>query len=416
LLKWRTSHHLNDRSAASTVRIVDVINLASSAKEMLLNRLRQLHQPPEVENWIVCDSADLGGSGEVHLRAIQSASIPIELVNTPRGATPAALARYIQDLAKIFRHVQPDIVHTHCSIPGFAGRVAARLCRVPILVHTVHGFHFHDGSRRLHRLCFSGVERSLAALTDTLLTENREDRLVIRSWRWPRVRARFICSGIDVKRYARFAPRHCAVGRVVACIARFEPVKNHADLLRVFARVHAACPEARLRLIGDGALRADCERLAAELGISSVTDFLGYREDVDQLLADIDVAVLLSWKEGMSRALLEPMAAGIPAVAWRVKGNRELVRSGHNGFLARPGDLDETATRIIALLRDPALRTRLGAAAARDVQRRFDEPAVVDRLRTVYASLLTAKGYALSAESPLVVPEVADEGRGLVPA
>src|SRR5439155_8969723 len=68
----------------------------------------------------------------------------------------------------------------------------------------------------------------------------------------------------------------------------------------------------------------ECERLAAELGIASVTDFLGYREDVDALLADVDVAVLVSWKEGMSKALLEPMAAGIPAVSWDVKGNGEL--------------------------------------------------------------------------------------------
>jgi len=403
-------------NARSTVRIVDVINLASSAKEMLLNRLRHLHQPPDVENWIVCDSADLGGAGEGHLRAIQSASIPVGVVNTPRGTAPAALGRYVLELTKIFRRLQPDIVHTHCSVPGFGGRIAARLARVPALVHTVHGFHFHAGSGRLHNLAFSTAERSLASLTDVLLTENREDRLVIGGWRWPRVRAQFVCSGIDVSRYARFARPHTGPGRVVACIARFEPVKNHGDLLRVFARVHGACPDARLRLIGDGALRRDCERLAADLGIASVTDFLGYREDVEQLLADVDVAILLSWKEGMSRALLEPMAAGIPVVAWRVKGNRELVRSGHNGFLARPGDLDETAEHVVTLLRDAEIRRRLGAAAARDVDRRFDETTVVDRLRSIYASLLAAKGYELPAESSLRAPETGPESQVLASA
>jgi len=130
--------------------------------------------------------------------------------------------------------------------------------------------------------------------------------------------------------------------------------------------------------------------------------FLRLREDVDELLENVDVAALLSWKEGMSRALLEPMAAGIPAVAWRVKGNRELVRPGQNGFLAEPGDLDETARNIVHLLRDPDLRRRLGSAAARDVRRRFDEAAVVQRLRTVYASLLTAEGYALPPQSTLL--------------
>ena len=419
LIHGRLSRRSPRSLARPTIRIVDVINLAASAKEMLLNRVRLLHRPPDVENWIVCappDPADHRGREQDHIEAFRSAGIPVELAKTPRGAGPAALGRYLIDLVNVFRRIQPDIVHTHCSIPGFAGRIAARLSGVPIVVHTVHGFLFHAGSGRLHRMCFSTAERSLATLTDILLTENREDRLVIRRWRWPRVRSRFICNGIDVDRYARFTRLHAGQGRVVACIARFEPVKNHRDLLRVFARVHGACPDARLWLFGDGVLRPECERLAAELGIASVTDFLGYRDNVDALLENVDVAALLSWKEGMSRALLEPMAAGIPAVAWRVKGNRELVRSGQNGFLAEPGDLDETARNIVHLLRDPDLRRRLGSAAARDVRRRFDETAVVQRLRTVYASLLIAEGYALPPQSTLLAHETSGQRHVLASA
>ena len=410
---------IDARTNPSTVRIVDVINLAASAKEMLLNRMLHLHNPPEVENWIVCppaDPADLRGSEQAHIAAFESAGIPVRLVKCPRGASPSSVARYLFELVTLFRRIRPDIVHTHCSIPGLAGRIAARLAGVPIVVHTVHGFLFHAGSSRLHRLCFSTLERMLASFTDILLTENREDRLVVRRWRWPKASVKYVCNGIDVDRYARFMHRHDGQGRVVACIGRFEPVKNHRDLLRVFARVHRECPNARLRLLGDGPLRPECEQLAAELGIAHVTEFLGYRDDVDALLADVDVAALLSWKEGMSRALLEPMAAGVPAVAWRVKGNRECVRSGHNGFLAAPGDLDATAKAIVDLLRDDDLRRRLGAAAARDVRGRFDENAVVDRLRSVYGALLRAKGYRLRPQSSLAAARSAEESRALVSA
>jgi glycosyltransferase involved in cell wall biosynthesis len=107
------------------------------------------------------------------------------------------------------------------------------------------------------------------------------------------------------------------------------------------------------------------------------------------------VAVLLSWKEGIARGLLEPMAAGIPVVAWRVKGNREVVRSGKSGLLAPPGDLEQTTAHIVRLLEDPALRNRLGAAAAERVHRQFNEAAIVARLAEVYASLLGAAGRAL---------------------
>ena len=373
---------------STTFRIVDVINTAASAKEILLDRALHFHHPPAVENWIVCSVGD-------HVDQIRRAGIPVAVIDTPRGLDPAALAQATWRLARFFRRCKPDLVHTHSSVPGVVGRLAARAAGVPIVVHTVHGFHFHRGSRLPSRVLSWAAERSLAFFTDMLLTQNHEDLRVVR--RWPRVRARCIGNGIDAERYARAAHPHAGPGRVIACIARFEAVKNHHDLLHVFARVHAACPQARLRLIGDGPLRPACERLAADLGIAGATEFAGYREDVDTLLADVDVAVLLSWKEGIPRGLLEPMAAAIPVVAWRVKGNREVIQPSQSGLLAAPGDLAETAAHIVRLLQDPALRARLGGAAAERVHRRFAETAVVARLRDTYGSLLREAGYVLPA-------------------
>src|SRR5439155_1003945 len=259
---------------------------------------------------------------------------------------------------RFFRDLEPHLVHTHSSVPGALGRVAARAAGVPLVVHTVHGFHFHQRSRLPSKLYSLATERALAGLTDLLLMQNREDLRIVRRWRG--VRAHLIGNGIDVQRFVRVARPHAGPGRVVACIARFEAVKNHHDLLRVFARVHAACPQARLRLIGDGPLRPQCERAAAELGIAAAVEFVGYRQDVGALLADVDVAVLLSWKEGIPRGLLEPMAAQIPVVAWRVKGTREVVRSGESGLLTPPGDLEQTTAHIVGLLEDPALRRGQG--------------------------------------------------------
>jgi glycosyltransferase involved in cell wall biosynthesis len=366
------------------IRIVDVINTAASAKELLLDRVRPLHRPPAIENWIVCSAGE-------YVDHVRAAGIPVAVIDTPRGLEPIAMARAARRLRHFFRDLEPHLVHTHSSVPGALGRLAARAAGVPIVVHTVHGFHFHRGSRLPAKLYSLGTERALAPLTDMLLMQNHEDLSVVRRWRG--VRARLIGNGIDVDRFSRFARPHAGPGRVVACIARFEPVKNHHDLLRVFARVRAACPQARLRLIGDGPLRPQYEREAAELGIAAATEFVGYRHDVGPLLADVDVAVLLSWKEGIARGLLEPMAAHIPVVAWRVKGNREVVRSGESGLLVAAGDLDSTTAHIVRLLQDPALRRRMGAAAAERVRRHFDEGVVVARLAQVYASLLRDAGH-----------------------
>ena len=311
------------------IRIVDVINTAASAREILLDRVRPLHRPPAIENWIVCSAGD----DVDHVRA---AGVPVAVIDTPRGLEPIALARGVWRLTRFFRSLQPHLVHTHSSIPGALGRIAARAAGVPLVVHTVHGFHFHRGSRLPSKLYSLATERALAGLTDVLLMQNREDLRIVRRWR-----------GV------------------------------------------------RARLIGDGPLRPQCERAAAELGIAAATEFVGYRKDVAALLADVDVVVLLSWKEGIPRGLLEPMAAHIPVVAWRVKGNREVVRSGESGLLAPPGDLDETTAHIVRLLEDPALRRRLGAAAAERVRTHFNESVVVAHLARVYASLLREAGYPL---------------------
>src|ERR1051325_6349317 len=101
------------------LRIVDVINTAASAREILVDRVRPLHRPPAIENWIVCSA---GGDGD-HAGA---AGGPVAAIDTPRGLEPVALARGAWRLTRFFRDLEPHLVHTHSSIPGALGRVAAR--------------------------------------------------------------------------------------------------------------------------------------------------------------------------------------------------------------------------------------------------------------------------------------------------
>src|SRR5439155_1468011 len=129
-----------------------------------------------------------------------------DAVETPRGLEPIALARGAWRLTRFFRSIKPHLVHTHSSVPGALGRIAARAAGVPLVVHTVHGFHFHERSRLPSKLYSLATERALATLTDMLLMQNREDLRLVRRWRG--VRARLIGNGIDVQRFARFARPH----------------------------------------------------------------------------------------------------------------------------------------------------------------------------------------------------------------
>lgn len=147
---------------------------------------------------------------------------------------------------------------------------------------------------------------------------------------------------------------------VIGTVGRLNPVKDQAGLLRAFADVHAARPDAVLVLVGDGALRAALEARALELGLGASVRFLGDRSDVRALLPGFDLFVLSSLSEGYSMALLEAAASALPIVATDVGGNREIVADGLNGLVVPPSDADALAAALLALVADPSRAAALG--------------------------------------------------------
>jgi glycosyltransferase involved in cell wall biosynthesis len=375
--------------------VVDVINLPSSANTLLRERVLALRRRG-IDNRIVC----MNGPGLDGLRAL---GIPVHVVDFPRGLDPVRLLVSLVRLVRYLRAERADVVHTHCSVPGAVGRVAAWLAGVPVVVHTVHGFHFHEDMPALRRAPWLLAEKALGLLTDTLLTQNRGDlALAERHGIGPRGRRGRIGNGIDLERFRRRAPR--SIGNtdgapVVTCVARFEPVKNHALLLEMTARVVRSGTPLRLRLVGTGELEGALRARAEALGIAPVVEFLGYREDIPAILEGSDVAVLTSFKEGMPRAVLEAMAMELPVVATRVPGTREAIRHGYTGFALPPDDVEGLASALGQLLRDPALRAAMGTRARQVAEAEFDERPIAESLRTLYAARLREKRPARPARA-----------------
>jgi glycosyltransferase involved in cell wall biosynthesis len=162
---------------------------------------------------------------------------------------------------------------------------------------------------------------------------------------------------------------------VVSSVGNFKPQKAPLDFVRVAAEVARHVPEATFVMAGDGPLRARAENLAAELGLAGRVVFCGWWDDVPGLLAASALSVLTSRHEGLPRAAVESLAAGVPVVATAVDGTVEVVRHGVNGFLGPPGGVTELAGRVTALLRDPGLRDRLARSAAEGLEE-FD----IDRM------------------------------------
>ncbi|MBC7989791.1 MAG: glycosyltransferase [Luteimonas sp.] len=208
----------------------------------------------------------------------------------------------------------------------------------------------------------------------------------------------WIPNGVDTQRFrpwqgpARSAARQ-ALGldehaTAYGCIARMTPEKCHADLIAGFAGVHARVPQARLFLIGNGPLRADVEAQISALGLADAVTLLGMRPDIESVLPALDVGLLTSSTEGMSNAILEMMACGLPVIATAVGGNLSLVQPDITGLLVPARQPDALAEAMTRLALSPDLRRRLGAAGRARIEREFSLVAMVQSFDQAYQQLL----------------------------
>ena len=313
----------------------------------------------------------------------------------------------VSDMAALYRLVRligaerAQIVHTHTSKAGFVGRLAARIARVPAVIHQPHGHVFYGYWGAPRTAVYTALERRAAAWCDRIITlteRGTEEHLARRIGR----RAQFVTvpSGVPTERLRASAPsRRVARARleippgayVVAGLGRFVRVKGFDLLVEALPRLRAGVPSARLLLVGDGPERAPLERRAAALGVADRLRVTGVVGDVLAYLAAADVVAVPSRNEGMGRALVEAMALGIPAVGAAVGGIPAVIVDGECGRLVPPEDSTALAQALVELGHDEPLRRKLGEAAI--VRAEAFSTAVADaKMRAVYETLAREKG------------------------
>ena len=323
---------------------------------------------------------------------------PIVIPELGRSIRPARDLTVLLKLVLLFRRLRPDIVHTHTAKAGTLGRLAARLAGVPVTVHTFHG-HVLDGyfSPVVTRF-FIGMERALARRTDRLVTVSprlRADLLGMGIGRPERVEV--IPLGLDLERFRRArleAPVLRASlgvgadGPLLGIVGRLVPIKDHATLFQAMALLELRDPPAHLVVVGDGEERARLDALASRLGLGQRIHFLGWRTDLETILPELDMVICASKNEGTPVALIEAMAAGVPALSTDVGGVADLVTHGETGWLVPPGDPPAMARAIQHLLGDAALRARLAAAARPLALERHGVEGLIRRVEALYTELL----------------------------
>ncbi|HWB85971.1 MAG TPA: glycosyltransferase family 4 protein [Bryobacteraceae bacterium] len=289
------------------------------------------------------------------------------------------------------------IVHTHTSKGGFIGRLAARLAAVPVIVHTAHGFAFHEASPASTRVFYSALERLASGWCDRIVTVSEFHRawaIELGMCRPQRIMA--IPNGIaEVGRNKALEPtvlRHQLGARsgdvLVLSMARLAADKGLEYLIEAAAMLLRTGCRAQIIIAGDGPARGRLEQLAASLGVSDRVSFIGFREDVGDLLAASDLVILPSLREGLSISLLEAMAAAKPIIASSIGSQREVAAHAEMAWLVPPANALALSQAILRLAVDCALRSRLAANARAVYESYYTETRMLQSYRQLYFDLL----------------------------
>lgn len=301
-------------------------------------------------------------------------------------------------LKKIIEEGEFDIVHCHTPVGAMIARLAAAKARRKgtKVIYTAHGFHFFDGAPLLNWLLFYPAEKVLAPLTDVLITINKEDyaraQKKIGAKRIEYVPGvgidtdKFRCAAVDLKE-KRKELGYGEKDFLILTVAEMTPNKNHITVLNALSLLKDSEEFVNIHYLvcGRGVMRESLEDSARTLGISDHVNFLGYRTDAPQLYRCSDMFAFVSFREGLSVALMEAMSCGLPIMCTKIRGNTDLIDNEVCGIFTE-NDPQAVADSILRLYRDPEFRASLGKAATEKVML-FDEENVLKQVKEIYLSV-----------------------------
>ena len=299
----------------------------------------------------------------------------------------------------LIKRKQPHIVHTHLFKSDFHGRLAARLADVPVVVSTLHSI-----DRWARKWPLGAVYGWTASFADCIIAVSDDVRAFHLSHTGvPEEKYIIIENGVDIARYSQSEAETVrkkmretfGIGYrspLFGIIGRLTPAKDHKTLLKAASIILNEKPDARFLVVGDGPLRKMLEEQTKELGISSAVHFTGFRNDIPEIMAALDVLVFSSQWEGLPVTLLEGMAASCAVVATAVGGIPAAVEPDKTAFLVPPADALSLARACLRLASNPELRLTMGRAGFAHVTANYSITTMIDRTVSLYGKLLHGRG------------------------
>lgn len=301
---------------------------------------------------------------------------------------PQDMMAYKQ-IKKLVKKEKYDFIHCHSPIGGVIGRIVAHETKTKV-IYTAHGFHFYDGAPKKNWIVYYPIEKHFSRWTDTLITINKEDYkrakqklMACKNYYVPGV-------GIDTKsiagKYTDYVVKREELGikadeLMLISVGELNDNKNHEVIIRSLAKINDK--SIHYCIAGVGNCDTKLRKLAEESNVN--LNLLGFRTDVGELLKVADVFVFPSFREGLSVALMEAMAAGLPCVVSNIRGNCDLIDPDRGGYLVDPTDIEGFARRIDVLAIDENKRNEFGEYNKNKIKQ-FDSEVVNKKMREIYVN------------------------------
>ena len=283
--------------------------------------------------------------------------------------------------------------HCHSPIGGVVARIAGHRTRTKV-IYTAHGFHFYQGAPVMNWLVYYPVEKMLSRWTDVLITINHEDYKLAKK-KFKMKKLTYVPGiGIDTQREGLSQKekeekrKELGIPQdafLITNAAEFTPNKNQKTVIEAIEQLHN--PNIYFVMCGIGEKKAELEQYVKEHGLEEHIRFVGFRNDLHEILQTSDCFVLSSFREGLSVALMEAMAEGLPVVCGRIRGNVDLVKNGFGGLLLAPEDIKAYENAFIKLYemrqRKPGMFEQMGITNQKSIKM-FGRNAVEQVMENVY--------------------------------
>lgn len=299
-----------------------------------------------------------------------------------------------QNLKKLIKQNNYDVIHTHTPVASVCARLACKNTEKSKVIYTAHGFHFYKGAPIKNWLLYYPIEYWLSNYTDLLITINKED--------YNRAKKSFKANdtvyvpgvGLDTKKFSKTKISKSEKRRemglpldsfVVLSVGELNKNKNHEVIIKAIAKLKN--PNVYYIICGQGALKEYLRGLAKEFGVEDKVRLLGFRNDVVDIYKASDIFAFPSLREGLPVSLMEAMAAGLPIICSRVRGNTDLIENGKGGYLVQPNDANEFKSKMIKLIDNSELRKDMISYNLAKVKK-YDTKAILEKMNILYSNIL----------------------------